>query len=368
MIKIEVPKMIDALKIVLPGVNKGSVELEDSDCVLFANDKITTYNGITSVSKPFPFDNYKFCVKAIDLFNLISKINKPFVDIDVDSIKNKLTISAGKIKAALKLRSTDNFEKYISKITLGEQKSLPNNFVNALKIVPISNNIVSELQGVAIIPHNDKTFMISTDRFRISTKELDGNMETLLLNDSSLANVFKIGIPNKYSVSGFWVNFFYADGTIYSVGRKSHTNYPGDNILSALEKFNEIEPVLNDKLPADFVNAVSRVNVLSGISEDSNDAISSEHVISITISKTGLKVYAENAGGSAEELVVWETPVNLSDDFETVVNVPSLFISEVAKKSMNFKLVDRGNGKYLMIFFGNGYIGLVSTLTKCKEK
>lgn len=359
MITLEKTELLKALRAVMPGVEKGSCEIEGADTILFKDNKIQTYNGMVAVSKKLECDNYTFAVKAVDLYNLINKMKEAAVNLDVDSVANKLKISSGKTKASLALQGTESIEKYTSKIKEGDLRDLPTDFADALKIVPISNNANPDLQGVAVIPTGDVSTMISTDRQRISSKKLSSKIEEMLVDDELLLQAIKVGNPKKYSITGPWLNFVYEDGTRFSCTRKDHTSYPGAKILPALDKFNEMTAVVSGKLPKDIVETVARVNVLSGIAEQN-----SEHIVKLTFDKSGISVYAENAGGNAEESIDWDTTMNIPEDLKSEIWVASSFITEAVNKSMDFKLIDRGSGNLAFMFTGDGYVCMVTSLKK----
>ena len=82
MFQTEKTKMVDAMRAVLPGVDKGASGIDGANLFLFKNDRLFTYNGVTSVSVPFPLGGMKFGVNATNFFAFVSKLNELMVTID----------------------------------------------------------------------------------------------------------------------------------------------------------------------------------------------------------------------------------------------------------------------------------------------
>jgi hypothetical protein len=82
MIQIEKTKMVDAMRAVMPGVDKGDNGIDGANLFLFKDNRLFTYNGVTSVSVPFPMDNAKFGVNATNIFSFVNKLNDLSVNID----------------------------------------------------------------------------------------------------------------------------------------------------------------------------------------------------------------------------------------------------------------------------------------------
>ena len=67
MIQVEKTKMVDAMRSVLPGVDKGSAGIDGANLFLFKDNRLFTYNGVTSVSVPFEMEGAKFGINATNL-------------------------------------------------------------------------------------------------------------------------------------------------------------------------------------------------------------------------------------------------------------------------------------------------------------
>ena len=88
MIQVEKTKMVDAMRSVLPGVDNGSTGIDGANLFLFKDNRLFTYNGVTSVSVPFDMGNAKFGVNAANLFAFVNKLN----DLSVSLCTTRKTI------------------------------------------------------------------------------------------------------------------------------------------------------------------------------------------------------------------------------------------------------------------------------------
>ena len=194
MIQVEKTKMVDAMRSVLPGVDNGSTGIDGANLFLFKDNRLFTYNGVTSVSVPFDMGNAKFGVNAANLFAFVNKLNDLSVNIEPvydkeDNTKVKaVKVFSGKTKATFNLADTSEIEKYLEGIKFTDGKPCPDNFNDAFNLTTIKNNIHAEMKGVVTTKIGDKMYLAASDKRRISVHELASEMDEFKVDDDVLAD------------------------------------------------------------------------------------------------------------------------------------------------------------------------------------
>lgn len=349
--------IVTAMNKVLPGVDKGKAQIEGADSFLFMGNKLYTYNGVITVSVPFAAEGAEFAVKAVDFFNLVSKMTDEVINIELD--ERKVRVKSGKTRASLALIDGSAIKKYIQNITLGEMSDVPPDFKEAFSIVAIKAN-ATKLKGILITDSegHEGSLMVSSDRIRISCQELKGKMTKMFVDDDILANALKLGDPKKYSISGPWLHLSFDGDVTFSAMRKDHSEYPVDAMLGALSRVAKSNPVFKGRLPKDLIDVIQRVGVLAGTAQGGTGEL-----VKLTFTKDGLVVFAEKIYGDAEEVVPWDIAPTIENE-EPSIWVDKGFIIEAANKAMEFSLVQVANNKSVVIFKSDRYLNMVTTTTR----
>ena len=370
MIQTEKTKMVGAMRSVLPGVEKGTSGIEGANLFLFKNDRLFTYNGVTSVSVPFPMGGVKFGVNAANFFAFVSKLNDLQVNIDFvmdkddpEKIKS-VKVFSGKAKANFALSDTSEIEKYLEGISFTEGKPAPENFNDAFGLTIIKGNIHAEMKGVVTTKIGDKTFLAASDKRRISVHELDAPMDEFKVDDDVLADALKLGKPKTYAIVGPWLHLGFDNEVTFSCIRQDLSKFNAPGMIAAMDKLSAIEPVVEGKLPAALADAISRVGTLAGAA-NTNTGLT----VRLTFSKEGITAYAEKKEGNAEELVPWDTEVkfNVDDVVQSWVSISILL--EAGSKVTDFKVVLKNPEKktYAFLFTGEKYRALVGGIALKEE-
>lgn len=366
MFQLEKTKMVDAMRAVLPGVDKGASGIDGANLFLFKNDRLFTYNSVTSVSVPFPLGGMKFGVNATNFFAFVSKLNELMVNIDFimdkeDATKIKsVKVSSGKSKANFVLSDTTEIEKYLEGIAFTEGKPAPENFNEAFALTIIKNNIHAEMKGVVTTKVGDKTFLAASDKRRISVHELDKEMEEFKVDDDVLADALKLGKPKTYAIVGPWLHLGFENDVTFSCVRQDLSKFNAPKMLAALDNLCKISPVVEGKLPKTLSEAITRVSALAGAANQNTGL-----TVRLTFSKEGITAYAEKKDGNAEELVPWDTEVkfNCVDTVQSWVSISILL--EAGSKVTDFKVVCTNPEKkvYAFLFIGEKYKALVGGIS-----
>lgn len=360
MIQVEKSVILEAMRSVLPGVEKGTSGIEGANLFLFKNDRLFTYNGVTSVSVPFPLNGMKFGVNASNLFSFISKLNELQMSIDfvmdeedAEKIKS-VKIFSGKTKASFTLSNTEEIERYLEGITFVEGKTCPENFSEAFSLTIIKDNIHPEMKGVVTTKFEDKMFLAASDKRRISIHELDTPMDEFKVDDDILADALKLGNPKTYSIIGPWLHLGFENDVTFSCIRQDLARFNTTTMINAIKKLSAIDPVIVGKLPQELSNAILRVSALASAA-NTNTGL----VVKLIFSTEGVTAYAEKRDGNAEEFIAWDTEVQFNCENEVETWVSASILLEAGNKVTDFRVVCPTDKFYVFLFTGEKYKALV---------
>ncbi len=374
MIQTEKTKMVDAMRAVMPGVEKGNSGIEGANLFLFKNNRLFTFNGTTSVSVPFPFplDDVKFGVNATNLFAFVNKLDNLLVNIDfvmdkADPNKVKsIKVSSGKAKANFALADTSEIEKYLEGIAFADGKPCPANFADAFALTTIKNNIHAEMKGVVTTKIDGKTYLAASDKRRISVHELDAEMEEFKVDDDVLADALKLGKPTSYAIVGAWLHLCFEGGVTFSCIRQDLSKFNAPDMINAMNRLYTIAPAVEGKLPKALGEAISRVSALAAAA-NANTGLTAR----LTFTKEGIVAYTEKSDGNAEELIPWDADVKFAEGADGVAAWVSInILLEAGNKVTDFKVVctNPQRGSYAFLFTGEKYKALVGGITLKDEQ
>ena len=343
-------ELITAMQKCLPGVEKGSSLIEGADAFLFGNNQIHTYNDSIAVSVPVNLDGMAGAVKAMDFFKLVSKINAAIIMVEPTD-DGKLHLIAGRTKASITLLKTQT-EAYIQELNVTGLKwiKIPDNFLEGLKLCKMSCN-PTPLRGICVVGNH----MYSTDSVRINMFTLSSEMESFWLDDPTVGDLMKMGPITDYCIVGNWAHLRMGDGTVFSCRRKDHSQFPVSQILTQISMVEAIDPGLkvSNHLPQALVEVVDRVATMA-----SGDGAASQ-LVKLTFKKDEVNIFATKSSGSAEESAPLETPFEVEPCL--ILWVESNFLTEAAKKVMDFDVVRAGGSCPALVFHSPNYIQLAST-------
>lgn len=349
---IKTTKLKKSLSTIMPGIESGRITIEGADLVIFLDKKMLSYNGNVAVSIPMDIGDVEaFGVKAKDLYNLVAKLNEEELDIEADVTGNKLKVKSGKLKATLIMQDVTAISKLLDKLKFGEENALPENFIEASKVVAIAENKTA-FKGFAIGKSGDSTMLISTDKVRISAYKLKGDMSQCLINDDLVAQAISFGTPKTYSIVGPWFHLGYEGGAHFSMLRSDDSAFPFTPMFGALERVQTLETLAKFSFPATLAEVADRVTTMGNV--DANSKIQCE----LTISSDKLVVSAEKSTGSAEEEIAWEKPVEIADVVRVWMPVKTLL--NLAGKATECKVVSMGGVKKAMVIQSDVYTMMAS--------
>ena len=361
-VQLEKAKLIESLKKVMPGVEKGNTVIDGADQLLFTGASVSSYNSEIAVSAPCDTQNLSFSVKGADFFNLVSKMSD--VTLTLEIVDNKVKIKAGRNKSAMTLLDSSKVMELIKGLNLADlqYKPLSDEFIDAVRICSLAGNTES-IRGVAVNDFGEASAVYETDSNRICINTLSEHMDPFWVDDATFNDALKVGTPKGYCIHDAWLPLKYEDGTVFSAKRKDHTTYPFETLASYPEAFKTAQVLVKGRLPGNIAEAVSRVAILASGMENKN-----ARLVRLTFGKDELDLYAEKVGGEASESIPWDAALE-GDPQDIEVWVNTTFLLEASSKVMDFTLcyldVDPGNPPKMAITFQSGnYMQFVSAATK----
>jgi hypothetical protein len=341
----------EALQRCMPGVETGKTLLEGADTFIFSGGKIYSYNDSISVAVPSPVD-LTGAVKAKDLYDLISKLKGEEIKL-VDSGENSWKIKAGGATVELVLLESSLMEKIKGLVVDSKGwKELPTRFMEGLSLCRFSGNH-SQLSGVYV----EDSAMVATDEIRINWFDLDKEIDSFWLSDSTTAELLKIPGMTEYLVSDTWVHFKTEDGTIFSCRKLHHAQYPYKKLRGIIDNYAKTKEDISHQLPSGLVEAVDRAATFSMEIQD-------HPTVRLTFKKEYLEVYAQRSTGKYQEKVLWDEPI--TEDFEPVVlYVDFSMIAYGLKRSKTFYIREKTKR---IVFQGANMIHILSTFEVQQEK
>ena len=361
-IQIAKASLINALKKVMPGVEKGTTVIDGADQLLFTGASVSSYNGEIAVSAPCDTQNVSFSVKGMDFYNLVSRMSDVTITLDVTD--NKVKLKAGRTKAAMSLLDSSKVMELVKELNLAslEYQPVSEDFIDGVRICALAGNVES-IRGVAVGDCGEASAIFETDTNRVCISKLPEKMESFWVDDGTFNDALKVGTPKEYSVSDAWLHLKYEDGTVFSAKRKDHSVYPFPVLANFLDAFKSAKVVAQGRLPSNIAEAVSRVAILASGTENKN-----ARLVELTFNKDELDLYAEKAGGEASETIPWDSP--LAEDPQGIkVWVDTAFLLEASNKVMDFTLcyLDTGDGQepnLSLVFQSGEYTQFVSASAK----
>jgi DNA polymerase III sliding clamp (beta) subunit (PCNA family) len=201
-----------ALEVVKPGLANKEM-IEQSTSFAFMEDRIVTYNDEISISYPLEGFNFHGAIKAEELYQLVSKIKKDEIEIEVTD--NELLITAGRTKAALILQQ----EIKLPLDDIGSQddwKELPPDFMDALKFTVDSCSNDMSL-SILICVNVNNNIVQATDNHRLAYYTLPTPMPVpeFLIPSVSVKELLKMK-PIQIAQGNGWIHFKTEDNATVS--------------------------------------------------------------------------------------------------------------------------------------------------------
>lgn len=273
-----------ALNLVTAGLSKLNSS-EQMQHFIFTGENVVTYNDFICVSHPFKTD-FKHSVNSDDLLKILNKISSETIEINLED--TTLIVKTAKTKAKLVSNVEDTISELISELesqVQDEWSALPEDFIEGAYLCMFSASKDMTL-GTLTCLNITGNKMYSCDNVRMSSYEMSGEMEDILIQASCISELKKIGVT-QYSVSESWLHFLSDDGVRISIRRLKGS-------YMELEEMFHVEGA-KIKLPEDLTSCIETASVMS-----EGDSLIDKSV-SISIDAGFLTVKASKTRGSVEK-------------------------------------------------------------------
>jgi len=224
-------KLQRALEIVKAGLSNREI-IEQATCFAFIDGKITTYNDEISLSTPFPELEITGAINADDLYQLLSKLKKDEIEVNIS--ETEITLEAGRAKAGMILQSEIKLplEELLGK---KKWKVLPEKFLTAMDFVrgSASNNLSQPI--ITCVHVSSEGFLEASDSFRITRYNVnDIPVKTFLIPATSCTEVLQL-TPTHIAEGKGWVHFKNEIGTTLSCRVFEDDKFPQTKLILLME-------------------------------------------------------------------------------------------------------------------------------------
>lgn len=295
--KINRGSFLEVLSVLKPGLAGRREIIEQSNCIVFKDGRIWTYNDEMAVSVEFAMEEAEsFAVPSTALMSILMKL--PEGEMDVTFQKSRLGFKVGKNR---KVGINIDEEVVLPVQEMGtpdEWKALPKDFARAVSLTGFSA-ATRALGGKASLMNIcvQGDVCVSCDIYRSTRYVMDSPFleEEPLLVPGKAANIIAGHEPVEYGLTSGWIHLKNESGVILSV-RVSSEQYPFEAVN---ELFQEEGESLD--LPKELKNAVECAMVFS-------DQEYKKRVITLTVSDGVMKVEGENGEGFFKQRLEVESP------------------------------------------------------------
>lgn len=341
-------ELLNALKMVIPGIGDKNVLLEGSNSFMFDGDWIKTFNDEISVSFPFKTD-VKCLIKANEFFRVLSKMDSEDVKmIMLDD--GKLRMSGGKTVLKMTSLDTSSFTALVNNLSLSEVKwkNLPEKFLEALDVCSgfaSKNTAFAALCGISIGDDG----LTASDRTRAGFYRISMRVrEPFVLKAEAAKELVKSATISQFSVEDNWVHFRDKDGVCFSV-RKYKVEFPRDAVKNFMN-FSDVGAEYS--FPEGLAKIIDRVSELAYSTGEGN-----EYVALSLDNKGSLIVSGSKGFGEIEDKIAKDKDWSFPEDMKIQIN-PACFLS-ILSMGRKFYIKD---GKFLLMKNGDleSVIALVS--------
>jgi len=269
-------KLLEQIEMVLPGISQREI-IEQSSCVIFKDNRITTYNDEVSCSSKSCLD-IECAVPAMPLVSLLRKLPEETLSIEIKEgelfIKGKSRRSGIKIEQEI-LLPIDSVEKP------KKWKPLPDDFTEAIKLVQECAG-KDETMFILTCVHITPKWIEACNNHQAARYKIKIDIEEpILIRKESLKNIISLNMT-EFSITKTWAHFKNPDGLVLSC-RKFVEKY------ESLGKFFKRtgEPIT---LPKGLKEAADKAQIFSAEDADSNE-------VEISIENNKIRIKGNGVSG-----------------------------------------------------------------------
>jgi hypothetical protein len=339
--------LLQALKIVLPGVDRKDALLEGADTFVFDSEWVKTFNDHISVSYPLKFD-LTCAVRAEEFFAVINKMNGPEIQFSLEEEKLFAEDEVTTLKMSV---LKEQIGRYIDNLSLAdlEWKKLPSDFIDGVRQCMFSaaqDAMYGSLNSIYV----GGADIVTSDNFRVSWFKMSTEMDdTLLLPLGAARELLKIGTLTEYSLGEAWVHFRNEAGVLFS-SRIILGDFPAERIKGL---FSGLEGEKKFSFPEKMLESLDRASILAY--QDDGEEKDKVEYVTIFENKGYLICRGERSLGTLEDKI--KIPKGTFPE-KVKIMVPPRFLKAILPKIREFIFKD----DRLIIFNSEKYHHLVSTM------
>ncbi len=280
--------LLHALEIVKPGISSKE-NIEQASSFAFMKDKVVSYNDEISISAPIKDLDIVGTVKANELYNLLHKLKKDEVEIEVVN-ESELQVKCGRAKAGLALQT--EIKLPIEDIAVkGKWKSLPDEFLKGLEFAMGACSRDMSRPVLTCVHVNKEGFVEASDSFRIAkvTTGIEFPVKTALIPATSIVTIIKMQ-PDKIAEGNGWVHFKTQSGATISCRIFEDDQFPETSHLFKIK---------GTKLsfPKNIIQILDRASIFS------KGSTILDQIVEITLDNGKFKIRSQSESGWFEEVV-----------------------------------------------------------------
>lgn len=243
------------LESVQAGLSKREI-LEQSDCFIFRDEEVFTYNDDISCRGPTGLDSrIEGAVKGQKLLEALREYPDKEVGVSQD---DGAFILKGKAKRRTKIRMEKEINLPIDQVEEAKKWiKLPDDFCDAVQVVHTCAAIGGGKIHLTCV-HIHPKWMEACDNFQICRWKIrTGIEESILIKQDSIKHVATLGMTEMSVVKG-WVHFRNGSGVVFSC-RKTEDTYDFDDVTTIIKKARGVTAAL----PKGLIEAAKRAQIFS---------------------------------------------------------------------------------------------------------
>lgn len=199
--KINRQELLDAVALLMPGINKQGIWEQAMGFLYFNKTKI--YSNNLSINVSLPFITPLNCgIPATEFFNLLQAIND--VEIELDEEENSVSIKTKKTLVSMNKIKDDN--NFLVSPSIGNWEKLPIDFIDAIEFCKFSA-ATDVLMGALSYVFVKNNYVLSCDNTRATRFEMKSGISDELLIPLVAANEIKKYTPIEYLIDGSFLFF-----------------------------------------------------------------------------------------------------------------------------------------------------------------
>lgn len=327
-----------AIKAINPGIATNSI-VEQSDLVIFDENRLVSYNDEIAISYPFGI-GYSGGVDANDLYKLLQKL--PSNDIELfeteDEEVTQFMIKSGTTTAGFYVAK----DIMIPDLGIDEIKTwheLPKMFLTGIDLcmATASSDVT---RGALVCVYIEKDIILSCDNYRatkfVMSEHLPDNIE-LKISKQAIKGLVECEVKS-FAITESWMHFQNEGGTIFSV-RTTSSEYP--NVLGLFDVEGR-----KITLPEELKESLGRAEVLATEDQSKNK------IVEIIIADGKITCQSQGKTGWSKDVI----DIVFKDTLPPVQITPSL-LSYILDKTQEVIIGDKS-----FLFEAKGFSYVVSLI------